>query len=152
MPDLPIVFILNGPNLNLLGTREPEVYGRETLGDIKAAASAHAASLGLAIEFRQSNREGDLIDWLHEAGEKAVAAILNAGAYSHTSIALHDAIRAISIPVIEAHLSNIHAREAFRERSFTGRAAAGVISGFGPDAYMLALDGAKRLTQKSAKQ
>ncbi|MEO1015891.1 MAG: type II 3-dehydroquinate dehydratase [Pseudomonadota bacterium] len=148
----PLVFILNGPNLNLLGTREPEVYGHDTLADIETACRAHAGALGLGVEFRQSNYEGALVDWIQEAGTAAACAILNAGAYSHTSIALHDAIRSVAIPVIETHISNIHAREEFRERSLTGRAATAVICGFGAGGYMLALDGAKRLTQKSIKQ
>ncbi|MBI1393034.1 MAG: type II 3-dehydroquinate dehydratase [Alphaproteobacteria bacterium] len=151
-PLTPLVCILNGPNLNLLGAREPEIYGARTLADIETDCTAHAAKLGLRTDFRQSNHEGALVDWLHEAGATAVAAIINAGAYSHTSIALHDAIKSIPIPVIEMHLSNIHAREAFREQSLTARAATAVICGFGADGYLLALDAAKRLTQKVRNQ
>ena len=147
-----LVCILNGPNLNLLGNREPEIYGSETLADIEAACRAHAGAIGMAIDFMQSNHEGELVDRLHWAGANAVAAILNAGAYSHTSIALHDAIKAIPAPTIEVHLSNIHAREPFREKSLTGRAAKAVVCGFGAAGYLLALDGVGRLTQKIQNQ
>lgn len=144
MPD--IVFILNGPNLNLLGTREPDIYGRDTLDDIAAACDDHARGLGLAVDLRQSNHEGHLIDWLHEAnaaGAKAV--ILNAGALTHSSIALHDAVKAIAVPVIEVHLSNPHAREAFRHMSYVSLVAKGTIAGFGKTGYLLALDAAAKL-------
>lgn len=141
-----LVFVLNGPNLNLLGLREPAIYGHETLDDIAALLSRRAAELGLAIEMRQSNHEGHLVDWLHEAqGCGAKAAILNAGAFTHTSIALHDAIRAIGVPVIEVHLSNPAAREDFRHHSFVGMAARGSIAGFGATGYLLALEAAARL-------
>ena len=142
----PVIFVLNGPNLNLLGTREPEVYGRDTLDDIGARLDERARSLGLAIDMRQSNHEGHLIDWLHEAdasGAKAV--ILNAGGYAHSSVALHDAIRSIAVPVIEVHLSNPQAREGFRRRSLIAAAARGTIAGFGALGYELALDAAARL-------
>ena len=146
MPDQPLVFVLNGPNLNLLGTREPEVYGSDTLDDIAGALEDRASELGLRVDVRQSNHEGHLIDWLHEAAASgAKAVILNAGAFTHTSIALHDAIKAIAVPVIEVHLSNPHAREPFRHRSFVARAARGSIAGFGPLGYQLALDAAARL-------
>ena len=143
---MPTVFVLNGPNLNLLGTREPEVYGHDTLDDIAGKLDDRAASLGLTLDIRQSNHEGHLVDWLHEAnatGAKAV--LLNAGAYTHTSIALHDAILAIDVPVIEVHLSNPHRREAFRHRSYVGMAAKGSIAGFGAMSYLLALEAAARL-------
>ena len=128
----PRIYVLNGPNLNLLGTREPEIYGSDTLADIAARVEARAAELGVAVDFRQSNHEGTLIDWLHEAqAEGAKAVILNAGAFTHTSVALHDAIKSITVPVIELHLSNPHRREAFRHRSYVGMAALGSICGFG---------------------
>ncbi|MBC7986987.1 MAG: type II 3-dehydroquinate dehydratase [Sphingomonadaceae bacterium] len=146
MADKSVVYVLNGPNLNLLGTREPEIYGSDTLDDIAGRLEDRALTLGLAVEMRQSNHEGHLVDWLHEAGaEGAKAVLLNAGAYTHTSIALHDAIKAIAVPVIEVHLSNPHAREPFRHTSLVGRAARGTIAGFGADSYLLALDAAARL-------
>ncbi|WP_288459912.1 type II 3-dehydroquinate dehydratase [uncultured Sphingomonas sp.] len=139
------VFVLNGPNLNLLGTREPDIYGHDTLDDIAGALEDRARELGLAIDMRQSNHEGHLIDWLHEAqAYDARAVILNAGAFTHTSIAVHDAIKAIRTPVIEVHLSNPHTREEFRHTSFVGRAAKGSIAGFGALSYMLALEAAAR--------
>jgi 3-dehydroquinate dehydratase-2 len=142
----PLVFVLNGPNLNLLGTREPEVYGSDTLDDIAGALEDRSRELGLAVDVRQSNHEGHLIDWLHEAqAASARAVILNAGALTHTSIALHDAVRAIVTPVIEVHLSNPQAREPFRRRSFVAPAARGTIAGFGALGYLLALDAAARL-------
>ena len=143
---MPTVFVLNGPNLNLLGTREPEVYGRETLDDIASMLDDRAGELGLTIDFRQSSHEGHLVDWLHEAqatGAKAV--LLNAGGLTHTSVALHDAIKSITTPVIEVHLSNPHAREPFRHLSYIGMAARGSIAGFGAQSYALALDAAARL-------
>ncbi len=146
MATLPTIFVLNGPNLNLLGTREPEIYGADTLDDIAGALEDRARALGVRIDMRQSNHEGHLIDWLHEAnatGAKAV--ILNAGAFTHTSIALHDALKSIRVPVVEVHLSNPHAREAFRHRSFVAPVARGTIAGFGAMGYELALDAAARL-------
>ncbi|EIM75630.1 3-dehydroquinate dehydratase [Nitratireductor aquibiodomus RA22] len=135
------VFILNGPNLNALGRREPGIYGGDTLEGIEASCRERAASLGMDIEFRQSNHEGDLVDWIHEAGEGAAGIVINPGAYGHTSIALHDAIRAVSpLPVIEVHISNIHAREAFRHVSMIAPAAKGMICGLGTIGYVLALD------------
>ena len=134
------VFVINGPNLNLLGKREPEVYGNTTLFDIEKALHQRADALRIGIDFRQSNHEGELVDWLQEAGEKADGVILNAAAYTHTSVALHDAVRAVSVPVVEVHLSNVHARETFRRRSFIAPVAAGIISGFGAQSYLLALD------------
>ena len=146
MADRPLVFVLNGPNLNLLGAREPEVYGRDTLDDIAARLAEQAEALGLEIDLRQSNHEGHLIDWLHEAGARgAKAVLLNPGGLTHTSVALHDAVKAIAVPVIEVHLSNPHAREAFRQTSFVGMAAKGTIAGFGAASYALALDAAAKL-------
>jgi len=140
------IFVLNGPNLNLLGTRQPEIYGHDTLDDIASRLDDQAQALGFSIDFRQSNHEGHLIDWLHEANaEGAHAVLLNAGAYTHTSIALHDAIKAIKVPVIEVHLSNPHAREHFRHQSFVGQAAKATIAGFGAASYTIALDAAAKL-------
>lgn len=134
------IYILNGPNLNALGKREPGIYGGKTLAMIEDDCRATARTLGFDIEFRQSNHEGDLIDWIHEAGEKAAGVVLNAGAYTHTSIAIHDAIRANStLKVVEVHLSNIHARETFRHKSMIAPVATGMICGFGPTSYILAL-------------
>ncbi|MBC2668622.1 type II 3-dehydroquinate dehydratase [Novosphingobium piscinae] len=140
------IFVLNGPNLNLLGTREPAIYGSTTLADIAAQLEVRAAELGLAVDVRQSNHEGTLVDWIHEAqaiGARAV--LLNAGAYTHTSVALLDAIKAVTVPVIEVHLSNPHTREEFRHVSFVGRAARGTIAGFGARSYVLALEAAAAL-------
>ena len=146
MATLPTVFVLNGPNLNLLGTREPEIYGADTLDDIAERLDDQARTLGLAIDMRQSNHEGHLVDWLHEANQTgAKAVILNAGAYTHTSIALRDAIKGIAVPVIEVHLSNPHARESFRHVSHVAPVARGSIAGFGAQGYALALDAAARL-------
>lgn len=136
------IFILNGPNLNLLGEREPAVYGRTTLLDIERACRTRAADLGASIEFRQSNAEGELIDWVHAARHDADALIINAGAYTHTSIALLDALLALSIPVIEVHLSNIFRREPFRHHSYVSQAATGLICGLGAQGYELAIDAA----------
>ncbi|MEA3011809.1 MAG: 3-dehydroquinate dehydratase [Sphingomonadales bacterium] len=142
----PLIYVLNGPNLNLLGLREPEIYGSDTLDDIAGRLEDRARALGVAIDMRQSSHEGHLIDWLHEAQAKgAKAVLLNAGGFSHTSVALHDAVRAIDVPVIEVHLSNPQARESFRRRSLVAAAAKGIISGFGALGYELALDAAARL-------
>lgn len=142
------IFVLNGPNLNMLGKREPGIYGGKTLADIEADCKAAGAELGLTIDFRQSNHEGDLVSWLHEAGEKSVGVAINAGAYTHTSIALHDAIKAVSpLPVIEVHISNVHAREEFRHKSVIAPACKGVICGFGPHSYILALQALNTITQ-----
>jgi 3-dehydroquinate dehydratase-2 len=146
MAALPTIYVLNGPNLNLLGTREPEIYGPDTLDDIAGRLEDRARELGLTVDVRQSNHEGHLIDWLHEAqAEGAKAVILNAGALTHTSIALPDAVRAIATPVIEVHLSNPYAREPFRHHSHVSAAARGTITGLGPLGYELALDAAARL-------
>ena len=143
---MPTVFVLNGPNLNLLGTREPEIYGSDTLDDIAGALEDRARELALEVDVRQSNHEGHLIDWLHEAqATSARAVILNAGAFTHTSIALHDAVKAIATPVIEVHLSNPQAREPFRHRSLIAPVARGTITGLGALGYLLALDAAARL-------
>ncbi|HEX9947636.1 MAG TPA: type II 3-dehydroquinate dehydratase [Allosphingosinicella sp.] len=142
----PIIYVLNGPNLNLLGTREPEIYGSDTLDEIAGQIEDRARELGIEVEIRQSNHEGHLIDWLHEAqAEGAKAVILNAAGFTHSSVALLDAVKAISIPVIEVHLSNPQARESFRRRSLIAPAARGTIAGFGALSYLLALDAAARL-------
>lgn len=146
MADHPVVFVLNGPNLNLLGLREPEIYGTDTLDDIADRLDDRAQGLNLSIDMRQSNHEGHLIDWLHEAqATGARAVLLNAGAFTHTSFALYDAIRAITTPVIEVHISNPAAREEYRRHSYVGMAAKGTISGFGATSYLLALEAAARL-------
>ncbi len=142
-----IIYVLNGPNLNALGKREPGIYGGKTLADIEADCKTAGNELGFAVDFRQSNHEGVLVDWIHEAGDKAAGIAINPGAYGHTSIALHDAIRAISIPVVEVHISNIHAREEFRHKSMIAPAAKGMICGFGPHSYILALHALKNITQ-----
>jgi 3-dehydroquinate dehydratase-2 len=135
----PTIHILNGPNLNRLGAREPAIYGGEGLAEIEAQARERAARHGFDVVFRQSNHEGTLVDWLHEAGE-AAGIVLNAGAYTHGSVALHDAIRSIAAPVIEVHLSNVFAREAFRHASTISPVARGVICGFGALSYLLAIE------------
>ena len=141
-----LVYVLNGPNLNRLGKREPEIYGSQTLDDIGAMLAERGKALGLSIVMHQSNHEGALVDWLHEAQDKgAHAVLLNAGAYTHTSIALLDAIRSITVPVIEVHLSNPHTRESFRHVSWVGQAAKGTIAGFGAQSYVLALEAAAGL-------
>ncbi|MDG4864584.1 type II 3-dehydroquinate dehydratase [Streptomyces sp. T-3] len=144
------VLILNGPNLNLLGTREPGIYGAQTLKDVEALCQETAAELGLTADCRQSNHEGQLLDWIHEAGEeqragRLIGAVLNAGAYTHTSVALHDAIKGTGLRVIEVHISNVHAREPFRHHSYLSPAAAGIVVGFGTEGYRLAVQGLHRL-------
>jgi len=135
------IFVLNGPNLNLLGTREPAIYGTTTLAEIGATLGAQAGARGVVIDFRQSNHEGVLVDWIHEAGAAQAGVVLNPGAYGHTSIALHDAIKGVSpLPLVEVHLSNIHAREAFRHKSMIAPAAVGMICGFGSLGYELAIE------------
>lgn len=146
MTDSRKIFVLNGPNLNLLGTREPEIYGYNTLDDIAERLEDVASRAHVEIEFLQSNHEGHLIDWLHEANAQgAHAVILNPGGLTHTSVALHDAIKSITVPVIEVHLSNPHAREPFRHKSYVGMAAKGTIAGFGALSYSLALEAALEL-------
>lgn len=148
MSSSPVLYVLNGPNLNLLGTREPDIYGRETLADVEALC--RAAAEGAEVVFRQSNLEGELIDWLHEAREKADAVVLNPAGYGHTSVALHDAIKTLTIPLVECHLSNPAAREPFRHHSYVSPVAAGVVSGFGPFSYDLAVRAALRLARARA--
>src|SRR3954452_14313607 len=140
------VLVLNGPNLNLLGTRKPEVYGTTTLADVEELCRQEAGKLGLDVAFRQSNHEGQLIDWIHEFGAevkagRCIGAVYNPGAHTHTSIALHDAIEAASLPVIETHISNVHGREEFRHHSYISPVAAGIIVGFGVYGYVLAING-----------
>jgi 3-dehydroquinate dehydratase II len=136
------IYVLNGPNLNLLGIREPEKYGKFTLADVEKLCVETAAQFGLKADCRQSNREGELVDIIHEAhAKKAVGIILNAAAYSHTSIALHDAIKGVNIPTVEVHITNIHARESFRHHSFTAMAAFASLTGFGIEGYRLAISG-----------
>jgi 3-dehydroquinate dehydratase II len=139
------VFVLNGPNLNLLGTREPRIYGTQTLADIEAMLEQRAKALKLALDVRQTNHEGVLVDWLHEALAKASAVIINAGGYAHSSVAIRDAAAALPIPVIEVHLTNIYAREGFRRQSLVGQVTRGSIVGLGPLGYVLALDAAAHL-------
>jgi len=133
------VYVLNGPNLNLLGTREPDIYGRTSLADVKAMVVREAKALGLSVDFRQTNAEGELVDWVQEARQKACGVIINGAAYTHTSVALHDALMAVTQPVIEVHISNIHKREPFRHHSYVSSVADGVIVGLGVQGYALAL-------------
>jgi 3-dehydroquinate dehydratase II len=133
------ILVLNGPNLNLLGKREPEIYGLTTLDDVKSMVEAEAASLGIAVDFRQSNQEGDLVTWIQEAGAAGTPVVINPGAYTHTSIAIHDAIKGSGAVVVEVHLSNIHAREPFRHKSYVSPVAKGVIAGFGAHGYIMGL-------------
>ncbi len=140
MAKAPKVLILNGPNLNMLGTRQPEIYGAATLADIEAACASRAKELGLAAECRQSNGEGELVGWIQAAGMEAQAVIINPGGYSHTSVAILDALLAVDLPVVEVHLSNIHRREEFRHHSYVSKAAQGVICGFGARGYIMALE------------
>lgn len=139
------IYVLSGPNLNLLGVREPEIYGRDTLADIQARCESRAKKSGLAVVFRQSNHEGELIDWVQEAREKGCALIINPAGYGHTSVALLDALKTLSIPVIECHLSNPAAREDFRRKTYVSLAATGVVSGFGAASYELAVEAAAGL-------
>jgi 3-dehydroquinate dehydratase II len=145
------VLVLNGPNLNLLGTREPAVYGAETLADVEQLCKEEADKLGLEVDCRQSNHEGQLIDWIHEAGREIAAGnllgvVFNPGAFTHTSIALHDAIKGANATVIELHISNVHARETFRHRSYISPAARGIIVGFGVQGYAIAIAALARVS------
>jgi len=133
------VYVLNGPNLNLLGKRQPEIYGRETLADVEAACRRVGVALNLAIRFHQSNREYELIDWVHEAREDAAGIVINPAAFTHTSVALLDALKTCDFPILEVHISNVHQRESFRHHSYVSLVASGVIAGFGTQGYLLAL-------------
>jgi 3-dehydroquinate dehydratase-2 len=145
------IYVLSGPNLNLLGAREPEIYGRDTLEDVRKLCEARAQSLGRAVVFRQSNHEGELIDWIQEAREKACAIVINPAGYGHTSVAILDALKMLGIPVIECHLSNPAAREAFRRQTYVSLAATGVVSGFGAASYELAVEAAAGLARQASK-
>jgi 3-dehydroquinate dehydratase-2 len=140
----PIILVLNGPNLNMLGVRQPEIYGRETLGDIETACRERGAELDLEVDFRQTNHEGQLVDWIQEARGTADGIVINGGALSHTSVAVLDALLLCELPIMEVHLSNIYARDAFRHHSYVSRAARGVICGLGGLGYLYALDALKR--------
>jgi 3-dehydroquinate dehydratase-2 len=147
----PLVFVLNGPNLNLLGTRETAVYGSTTLSDVEKLCRQTADELGLDVDFRQSNHEGDLVDWIHEAGQGAadgtvLGVVINPGAYTHTSIALHDAVAGVAVPVIECHITNVHARESFRHHSYLSPVARAIVIGFGVAGYPLAIAGLHRIS------
>ena len=142
------ILLLNGPNLNLLGRREPAIYGTATLADLEKLSQAAAAPLGASVVFRQSNHEGELVDWVQEARRQAAAVVINAGGYTHTSVALHDALKVLTIPVVEVHLSNPGNREDFRHKSLVSPAASGVIAGFGPLGYRLAIEAAVALAAK----
>jgi 3-dehydroquinate dehydratase-2 len=144
------VYVLNGPNLNLLGKREPHIYGHETLADVEAQCRTLAAELNLSIEFHQSNAEFQIIDWIHEARETAVAIVINPGAFTHTSIAIMDALNACKCPVFEVHISNVHRRESFRHHSYVSLTATGVMAGFGTHGYSLALRHVAQLLAKEA--
>ena len=150
MPETPVLYVLNGPNLNLLGVREPDIYGHETLADVQALCER--AADGATLVFRQTNHEGELIDWVHEAREKASALVINAAGYTHTSVALLDALKTLTIPIVECHLSNPAARERFRHRSYVSPVAAGVVSGFGSFSYELAVRAALNLVRGLAQE
>ena len=140
-----LVYVLNGPNLNLLGKRQPQIYGHETLADVEAACRALAAELGLSLRFHQSNREYEIIDWIHEARETAAGIVINPAAFTHTSVAILDALNTFEGPILEVHISNVHRREAFRHHSYVSTVASGVIAGFGTQGYLLALQRMARL-------
>ena len=142
-----LVYVLNGPNLNLLGKRQPAIYGHETLEDVETSCRRVGAELGLSIAFRQSNREYEIIDWIHEAREKAVAIVINPAAFTHTSVAILDALHTFEGPILEVHISNVHKREPFRHHSYVSSVASGVIAGFGVQGYELALQRVARLTE-----
>ncbi|HKR88043.1 MAG TPA: type II 3-dehydroquinate dehydratase [Phenylobacterium sp.] len=141
------IYVLSGPNLNLLGTREPEIYGRDTLDDVRKLCEARAQALGRGVVFRQSNHEGELIDWIQEAREKACAIVINPAGYGHTSVAILDALKAAELPVVECHLSNPAAREEFRRHTYVSLAATGLVSGFGARSYELAVEAAAGLAR-----
>ncbi len=141
------IYVLSGPNLNLLGAREPEIYGKATLDDVKRLCEARAATLGRTVVFRQSNHEGELIDWIQEARTEASALVINPAGYGHTSVAILDALKAVDLPVVECHLSNHAAREAFRHQTYVSLAATGVVSGFGASSYELAVEAAAGLSR-----
>jgi 3-dehydroquinate dehydratase II len=143
------IYVLSGPNLNLLGTREPDIYGHQTLDDVRGLCEARAAALGHVIVFRQSNHEGELVDWIQEARDAACAVVLNPAAYGHTSIAILDALKMLSVPVVECHLSNPASRESFRRKTYVSLAASGVVSGFGANSYVLAVEAAAGLASSS---
>jgi 3-dehydroquinate dehydratase-2 len=145
------IYVLSGPNLNLLGAREPEIYGHQTLEDVQRLCEARASALGCTVVFRQSNHEGELIDWIQEARESACAIVINPAGYGHTSVAIMDALKMVGIPVIECHLSNPAAREAFRHHTYVSLAATGVVSGFGAASYELAVEAAAGLTRPASK-
>jgi len=146
-----LVLVLNGPNLNMLGLREPAIYGRETLADVEKLCQSEGARLGLSVDCRQSNFEGELVGWIQKARGKAAGIVLNAGGYSHTSVAIPDALAAAEVPTVEVHLSNINKREAFRHHSTISRVAVGVICGLGPQGYVLALQAIARLAKGKTK-
>jgi 3-dehydroquinate dehydratase-2 len=145
------IYCLNGPNLNLLGEREPAVYGKGTLEDLRKLSEEAAAAVGAKLVFRQSNHEGELVDWVQEARKSAQAVVINAGGYTHTSVALHDALKVLTIPVVEVHLSNPGAREEFRHKSLVSLAASGLVAGFGAMGYRLAIEAAARLVEQRSK-
>ena len=144
------IYVLNGPNLNLLGVREPHIYGKTTLEDIRQACEALAKALGFGVEFRQSNHEGQLVDWIQEARTEAAALVINPAAYGHTSVALLDALKTLSIPIVECHLSHLATREHFRHQTYVSKAAAGIVAGFGAKSYDLALQAAAHLAGPKA--
>lgn len=149
MPQSTLILILNGPNLNLLGARETDIYGTHSLADIEASVRQRAADAGLEVEFHQTNSESQLVDWVQSARDRAAGIIVNAGAYTHTSVALLDALRAVEIPIVEVHLSNIFRREEFRHHSYVSQAATGMISGFGPQGYDMAVDALSSLIKNA---
>ena len=141
------IFVLNGPNLNMLGVREPHLYGTDTLADIEAACAERAGELGLEIDFRQSNHEGQIVDWIQEARQGADGVVINPAGFTHTSVAVHDALKLLEVPVIEVHLSNIHRREEWRHHSYISLVATGIIMGLGSQGYLLALDAMARILE-----
>ena len=145
------IYVLNGPNLNMLGLREPQVYGSESLSDVEARCAARAKALGFSMVFRQSNIEGELVTWIQEAREQASGIVLNAGAYTHTSVALHDALKAAEVPAVEVHLSNVHKREGFRHHSIIAAAVNGVICGFGGHSYELGIEAIAAIVNANKK-